>query len=116
LDADVAALDAEDSFVDSFEDDGENASGNGSGDDGLDESSLQHETNPQLVAQGAPFQAPPASAEPLYDVTSSQFVVHVQQHPSIVATSKQIQGPVRPIKVNRADVPSFIGLKLRLKV
>jgi hypothetical protein len=54
--------------------------------------------------------------QPLYDVTSSQFVVHVQQQPSSSSARDKFQGPSRPIKVKKTAAPSFIGLKLRLKV
>ena len=46
----------------------------------------------------------------------SQFVVHVQQQSSNVGAIGKIQGPVRPVKVKKTTVPSFIGLKLRLQV
>ena len=76
----------------------------------------ERDADRQNAAQESEYQAPPASALPLYDVTSSQFVVHVQQQSSNVGAMGKIQGPVRPVKVKKTTVPSFIGLKLRLKV
>ncbi len=106
-----AAVEAEDSYDDSF-DDGEFGS---SGEDGNGEAG-SHDTGRPLAEEGPSFQAPPASSEPLYDVTSSQFVVHVQQQPSSTAIVSKLQGPIRPLKVKKTAVPSFVGLKLRLKV
>ncbi len=91
-------------------------SGNGSEEDRHIDVVSDRDTDPLLSAQESQFQAPPASALPLYDVTSSQFVVHVQQQPSSVGIVGNIQGPIRPLKVKKTTAPSFIGLKLRLKV
>ncbi len=115
------AVEADDLYDDSF-DDGVGGSGNGSDEDRLSEGEVisERDADRQIAAQESEYQAPPASALPLYDVTSSQFVVHVQQQqqqqqPNVGATGK-IQGPTRPVKVKKTTVPSFIGLKLRLKV
>ena len=113
-DATTAALNAEDSYDDSF-DDGVGGSGNGSEED-IGEVGSERESDRLLATEASPFKAPPASALPLYDVTSSQFVVHVQQQPSNIGSGGQLQGPSRPVKVKKTTSPSFIGLKLRLKV
>jgi hypothetical protein len=115
VDETAAAIEEEDSYNDSF-DDGIGGSGNGSEEDRDIEVVSDRDTDRLLSAQESHFQAPPASALPLYDVTSSQFVVHVQQQPSSVGIVGNIQGPVRPLKVKKTTAPSFIGLKIRLKV
>jgi hypothetical protein len=108
-------LEAEDSYDDSF-DETAGESGNGSEEDGVGEVGAERDPERLLAAQSSQFQAPPASMQPLYDVTSSQFVVHVQQQPSSSGIGEKHQGPNRPIKIKKTTVPSFIGLKLRLKV
>jgi hypothetical protein len=114
-DATTAAFNAEDSYDDSF-DDGVGGSGNGSEEDDIGEVGSERDSDRPQATEASPFKAPPASALPLYDVTSSQFVVHVQQQPSNIGTVGQLQGPNRPVKVKKTTTPSFIGLKLRLKV
>jgi hypothetical protein len=113
----ASAVEADDLYDDSFDDDA-GGSGNGSDEDRLSEGEVisERDADRQNAAQESEYQAPPASALPLYDVTSSQFVVHVQQQSSNVGAIGKIQGPVRPVKVKKTTVPSFIGLKLRLKV
>jgi hypothetical protein len=113
----ASAVEADDLYDDSFDDDA-GGSGNGSDEDRLSEGEVisERDADRQNAAQESEYQAPPASALPLYDVTSSQFVVHVQQQSSNVGAMGKIQGPVRPVKVKKTTVPSFIGLKLRLKV
>lgn len=110
-----AAVEAEDSYDDSF-DDAAGESGNGSEEDGAGGEGTEHDLDHVLAAQETQFQAPPASMQPLYDVTSSHFVVHVQQQPSGSGVGEKLQGPNRPVKVKKTTTPSFIGLKLRLKV
>ena len=109
-------MEAEVSYDDSFDDGEVGGSGNGSDVDENGETGFEHDTGRPIAAEGSPFQAPPASSEPLYDVTSSQFVVHVQQQPSSSGIGSKLQGPIRPPKVKKIPVPSFVGFKLRLKV
>jgi hypothetical protein len=111
----AAALEAEDSYDDSF-DDGVGGSGNGSEDDRNSDLISETRIDEPIAGHESQFQAPPASSLPLYDVTSSQFVVHVQQQPSSARIGENIQVPIRPVKVKKSTTPSFIGLKLRLKV
>ncbi len=110
-----AAVEAGDSCDDSVGD-ATGESGNGSDEDVAGEEGPESDVDHVPAVPGNQFQAPPASMQPLYDVTSSRFVVHVQQQPSGSGIGEKLQGPNRPIKVKKTSAPSFIGLKLRLKV
>lgn len=99
-------IEEDDSYDESF-DDGMGGSGNGSEEDRHIDVVSDRDTDPLLSAQESQFQAPPASALPLYDVTSSQFVVHVQQQPSSVGIVGNIQGPIRPLKVKKNNCTIF---------